>query len=201
MPYDLTPEQLVVEREVRLGLHGHEFYTLLGYFTLNFCTCEAIITRLLSWVLDMQDENKFDLLVRGMDARTKCERLRQAAQVYSPMEAKLEARVLHYLTVVIPTRNKLMHSWPQMHGDSIYFTTVSLRAPGLEFLNPHTTRPLAPHIEINEFFRQGMWLGEFADDLLRASQNFTDHRHLGIIAPHSSLPQINQPKKKKATKR
>lgn len=55
-----------------------DLYLHAGYFMTWFNQIESQLTFLLAKVLGMRDLEQFELLIGGMDARVKCERLKKA---------------------------------------------------------------------------------------------------------------------------
>ncbi len=74
----LSPELLVALRKNFLDGSDKEMPSHLGVYLQWFGIAEVCITTMLAIVLRFSDWEKFEIIVRGMDARVKCERLRQA---------------------------------------------------------------------------------------------------------------------------
>ena len=62
------------------GGPDRDLYLHIGYFMSWFSAVELKITFFLALVLDDRQLEDFELLVKGMDARVKCERLRKACK-------------------------------------------------------------------------------------------------------------------------
>jgi hypothetical protein len=162
------------------GEEDRTLYLHLGYFIMQFSIVELLITELLNKATGDMDYEKFDLLVRGMDARVKCERLKQAKQFF-PLGPNLKARIDHFEMTMVPLRNRITHSWTQTHDDGrIYFATVG-RIVGSKSVPTHSTT-------YDEVLVHGLWLNLLCRDLLSALR-LSGTKMCEINDPQSGLPK------------
>jgi hypothetical protein len=153
----------------------------VGAFTVHFSIVELLLTEILNVATGNVPYGKFDLLVRGMDPRVKCQRLREACKAYLPMGPNLTDRVNHFETKLVPLRNRLVHSWPQLQDRRIYFGTVG---------NTVSDTSVPQHsIGTDEIRIHSLWLNLFVADLLGVLQRLNAKQTCEIIAPKSGLPK------------
>lgn len=143
-----------------------EIYLHTGYFIHWFSAAELNITMLLARAVQSNDLDSFELLVKGMDARVKCERLRKACGSATRIGPNLQIRLQYFENTMIPLRNKLTHSYVVglLESDEFHFATLGkmpYAALGLEAAGP---KP--PSIKRLELFEQGLWLHAFSRDLI-----------------------------------
>jgi hypothetical protein len=187
----LSPEAMAIMRGGFFDKKTHNLVWHLGLYQLWFGIVELHITYLLLQALGYQDFEKFDLLVRGMDARVKVERLRRAAKAYKPMGPTLKKLLVHFETQHIPLRNRIAHSWPMLDdSDLIHFGTMGAM-PSDQFKSNISVRPSAlkpPSIHIDDFLHEALWLNTFASDLVAALNQSLDGGELEVASPTSDLP-------------
>ena len=146
------------------------------------------MTFLLAKTLDYQPLDDFELLVRGMDARVKCERLRKACKGRKPFGPNFSARLKHFEDNAIGLRNKVAHRWPTLpEGSSVvYFSTLSampFAASGLQQIG------LAPDgMSLLKFFENGLWLNFYCNDLNPLCGDKFARETLEIDHPRSPMP-------------
>lgn len=85
-------------------------YAIVGKFFTNFAFCELILTHLLAHLIKARDMEAFELVVRGMDARVKSERMRRAFAKYGLMGEGFKVRLDFFDKHAIPLRNLLAHN-------------------------------------------------------------------------------------------
>ena len=151
----------------------------VGFFMTWFAAAEMSITYLLAIATRSIDVPSFYTLVRGMDARVKCERLRTASKSYKPLGPNLAERLKFFENTLIGTRNKMVHSFITVPEpfDKMYFGTVS--KVGEE----------APHAATLAVFRQGLWLNLFASELNEVVKTEAPLAILEIDRPRSQTPK------------
>ncbi len=169
--------------DARLPLH-------LGNYLQWFGIAEVDITTILAFILNLTQWEQLEYVVRGMDARVKCERLRQAAKAYRPLGDNLKASLSVFEQECIPLRNRAAHSLPYLDikTDIIYFTTFS-RIPDLAEDGRWKFDPSTHQIHIDDLFSQAMWINSFATDLMSAFNRALEGGPLEVDDPKSRLPQ------------
>jgi hypothetical protein len=99
----------------------------IGYFILWFGTCEGVITRILAHVLGFAKQaQRLEFVTRGLDAKAKCERVRQAAKLLMPLGPNLNARLLMFQEKMVPLRNRISHNW--LGSELINFSGPTIRS-------------------------------------------------------------------------
>ena len=169
--------------DARLSLH-------LGNYLQWFGIAEVNVTTMLAFILNLTQWEQLEYVVRGMDARVKCERLRQAAKAYRPLGDNVKASLSVFEQKCIPLRNRAAHSWPFLDAktDIISFATFG-RMPDRAEDGRWEFDPSTRQIHIDDLFSQAMWLNSFANDFSRALQRATDGGPLEVDDPKSRLPQ------------
>lgn len=186
----LPPQRLAALRtrfltgdDARLPLH-------LGNYLHWFGIAEVNITAILAFILNLTQREQLEYIVRGMDARVKCERLRQAARAYRPLGDNLKSSLSVFEQECIPLRNRVAHSWPFLDTktDIIYFGTFG-RFPGIADDGDWKFDPSTRQIHIDDLFSQAMWLNSFSGHLLTALHRAIGGGPLEVDDPKSRLPQ------------
>ena len=87
-------------------------YSLVGYFIAQYSLVELGITLLLAIICKTDDVEAFHALTKGMDAKTKIQRLRQLCkqQKRPTLGQRLDDRLLFVHDKVAELRNNLSHS-------------------------------------------------------------------------------------------
>ena len=153
-----------------------------------FNIAELQLTTLLAVVLKQRDFPKFDLLAQGMDARVKCERLRRACKRYCPMGERFKAGLRYFEDNSVPLRNKLSHSWPICFDPAddplVHLATIGHWLPR----SPIKGDP-AQSIHIDDLLREALWLNDYANVVLKATDALIDGKPLEIADPNFRLPK------------
>lgn len=184
---------LATMRERQFSSTDKEQYLHIGHFVSWYGACEFIITIYLQLITKSPDPAMFHLLTKGMDAGVKIERLRAACdEAGVSISPALNERLSHFTDVMLPLRNKLVHShlyWPE-NGP---LQVCSIGAPpvvdGLEL-------PAADPFQIDglTLYERGTWLNLFSYDLGDQHLQFADMpKILGTANFHSPLPSGHSP--------
>ena len=162
----------------------------LGHFVMWFGACETIITEILARVLGFYNyPQRLEFVIRGMDARVKCERLRQACEHLCPLGQNLSDRLTYFQNTIVPLRNRVSHSWPILENDGcIHFTSLG-KVHGVEFVADSTLSSTPDFILLDDLLDRGIWLHAFSSDLLAAMACQIDGKPLEISDPQSNLLQ------------
>lgn len=177
----LSEDLMAVLRKKFMSGTAGELATHIGDFVLNFSTAEMWITNALYWILGITDSARLEHLTKGMDARVKCERLRQAAKAYCQLGPHLSAGLAIFEEDCIPTRNRIAHTWPYLNPATriIQFSSLA-NLPDLEATKPPPTLAKTHGIHIDDLFCQGMWLNKFGSDIHSALMQAKRGEHLEI---------------------
>ena len=162
-----------------------DLYLHIGYFMMWYSAVEMRITMLLRVVTQSPNAEGFELLTKGMDARTKCERLRAGAVKNAPLGDVFSQRLDIFERKAISLRNKVAHSFivSPPDGDAIHFTTISrlpYKAFGREQKGAEPER-----ITKKSFFEHAVWTNTFAHDVRSASLSLVQNNILEITNPIS----------------
>lgn len=162
-----------------------------GYFIMWFGACEGIITQMLAHVLGFSDHvQRLEFVTRGLDAKAKCERLRQAAKLLNPLGQNLNERLIYFQEKIVPLRNRIAHTWMVLEDDGrIHFTSLG-KLHDTTFLSDPSIPSAPDNIHLDDFFDRGAWLHAFSVDLLDAMEASALHgRVLEIEHPRSGSPK------------
>jgi len=173
-----------------------EMFLHVGHFTVWYGSAEFTLTLLIHAFSGNIHPRQFHALTKGMDGKVKVERLKKLVQVAGwEISKPLTKRIDHFLNVLVPTRNLLMHShmyWPE--GGNLQLTSIG--APPVldgEMLGDPPTV-----ISGLELFEKGTWLSLFAHDLTLALREVQarkpNQQTLGAGTLHSPLPTAHHPK-------
>ncbi len=177
-------------RDEWLSSNDRHLYSHIGFFMSWFAAAEMSVSFLLALATKSIDMEGFKLLVRGMDARVKCERLRKASKSYKPIGAALDDRLKNFEKTMIGTRNKIAHSvvvCPEPF-DKIYFCSHN-EWPS-QYFEVADKNPNPPEfISTIALFKQGLWLNFFSYDLHSLVKTEAQAVVLEITHPHSPTRQ------------
>ena len=168
----------------------------IGHFVSWYAACEFMIGTILMHITGGGDPKQFDVLTRGMDARVKVERLRQAADIAGiEIPLAFDDRLDHFTKAFVGLRNKLVHSY--LHWtDERNLEVCSIGAPPQ--LSGLDIPAFAPEIISEmELFERSIWLKAFAIDLGELTMALPQKRTLQKDAFHAHLPKGHQPRQKK----
>ena len=157
-----------------------------------FSAVELQITLLLAIATNAQSEKDiaaFEILTRGMDARVKCHRLREASGLHKTIGPKLDARICHFVEKLVKRRNQIAHSLIVMaNGDKeMHFTNLA-RMP-FRALGHDQIGKLPIMVSTEQFFFEAFWLRAFSLDLSRVSETQAQSKILEIESPVSPVPK------------
>jgi hypothetical protein len=169
--------------DVTLDDFERRSYCAIGVFTAWFAACEDMLTYILAYLTDAGDTEKFHLVVSGMDARVKCERLRKAIRAYSDMDGNFKERLGFYEGRIIKTRNKLAHSLctPLEREKRIYFN---------HFSRTHLDARKPDHINLEDLLCLCDWLAWYANDLQECARRVPETGKVRIDDPQSPPPKV-----------
>jgi hypothetical protein len=162
-----------------------DLFLHIGYCMSAFSMVELNITFLLARTIDYKHLDNFELLVKGMDARVKCERLRKALKGRKKaLGNNFKERLAHFENKVIGLRNKITHSMlsSPRHDGVLAFVTLAKLPWALPGSKQIGTPPEV--MSTLELFENALWLNFFADDLNAAGRVF-DRETLEIDHPRS----------------
>jgi hypothetical protein len=167
----------------RLTEFDQQAYCAVGIFTAWFACCEDMLTFILAFLTEASDAKKFRLVVSGMDARVKCERLRKAIKAYSEMDENFKVRLTFYEQTLIKLRNNIAHSMctPIAAENRIYFN---------HFSRTHLHDEKPDHIDLDKLHYICDWLAWYANDLQECAQHVPSTKKVRIDTPQSPPPTV-----------
>lgn len=130
---------------------GH--YAAIGVFHCTFTALDLSLTYLLARMCDAHSTETFNLLVGGMDARVKCERIKKASRVSCKLGSVFERCLTDFEKRIIPFRNKISHNLLLPHNSADGFMLLQLgKLPELED---------KPSLKLDVFYDRAKWLTAF----------------------------------------
>jgi hypothetical protein len=183
--------------ELRASLDDFEMSTAsaryghVGHFICWFGVVELHLTAILARALSFQDLERFDYLVRGMDAKTKIERLFGSSGYYCQLGPNLCERLERFKSVSSSIRNTIVHSWPHFENDVLHLGSIGSLPPTARFWRK--TKTPAPTIKLSDLFVEAFWLRDLAHDLEWVLTQPASET-LEIIEPRSGLPPEGHPR-------
>jgi hypothetical protein len=194
--YEVTFKDGALEECRKMILYGdsdaHAMFVHVGNFNWNFGTAEFSITLLLWVFAGRQDMGNFELLVKGMDARVKVERLRKAIKLNgSSLGPNFKERLSHFEQTHINIRNKLAHHYMSFENDTLHFGTVA----ALPHVRGYDLGKPAETIAALDLFERAYWLNRFNQDLRaiidRVPHSPTVPKVVEIENPKSWVPKAS----------
>jgi hypothetical protein len=203
MSQDLSPDDRRAIKESSFVGDNGNLALHIGYFILWFGTCEGIITQLLARVLGFSNQvQRLEFVTRGLDAKAKIERLRQAAKLLMPLGSNLDNRLLHFQKKMVPLRNRIVHTWMILEVGPVHFTSLG-KIHGVTFIHDQNIPSEPENIPLDDLFSHAAWIHAFSVDLLDAMESSLQSGVLEVDQPRSHLPKAHprdQPAKARRAK-
>ena len=179
-------------------------YLHIGFFIYWYASVETAVSIMLTRATGNQHPAHFHTLTRGMDAKLKCERLREALKISDcTIGPALTKRFEHFTSRLSSLRNQLVHNYPFFHEDT--FQLVSVGAPPHVVDRPVKGAPKPVMVPSLELYERGKWLQAFSSDLYALMDDFSDAlRRKGTLERErywSSLPTGDRPSPEKQARR
>lgn len=186
----LPPQVLAALRKRFFEGEYGELASHLGTYLMFFGTAEVHLTTMMAAAAGITDFDSAEILIRGMDARVKIERLRQAVKKDDKkLGPNLNALVEVYLQKCLPLRNKIAHSWPLTEGRSVHFgsmTTIKKATKGGETIDLASVDT----VHLDDLMSQAMWLNTLTQDLAAAMHHYSKTGVFEVTEPKSDLPKL-----------
>lgn len=183
-----TLADLVFEDEKVTVLSAH-----IGFFILWYSVAENFLTTALALVLDQPSIPKFTIIAKGMDARVKVHRLREACRMFAPMGPNMDGRLDHFERRCIDIRNHLVHSWPILEDDGQIHLMQGARRPPRHVATSdtldHDKFSPAKAIPLDQLLEWGVWLNLFAQDVGGAIEQLEKRKAFEVDDPLSKMPE------------
>jgi hypothetical protein len=186
----MSEDHLRKAREKTFAGIDRDQYLHVGYFLTWYGMVEHRITLMMAMVAQERDLEAFHLVTKGMDARTKTQRLRELCKVKNrEIGPNLLPRLKHFQDNVCKFRDRLSHTALIRDENEERFHFMPLdRSPAKALGMPKETdlRP-TDSIDYLEFFERGYWLNWFNDDLAPVVERARTGLSLEIDNPRSPL--------------
>lgn len=187
MGFNLTAIELAAKvAEAHQG--NEELHRTVGLFFAAFGNAEHQLTRVFAHILGYRNFETFDFLANGMDLRAKCQQLKKAARLYSPMGPNIEPRIDYFNKQAREARNSLAHNRLILDTGSIRCIHLGVSHNG----KPDDVRPSgqAPaSYPVNYIHQLSLWLLDFAEDLNECAVSTWNAGPFEVASPRSVLPQ------------
>lgn len=192
MKFFLTNEdasELRKGREHIFNGEDRDLYFHLGHFNAWYAGAEIRLTLLLAAAVKATDLRAFDILTKGMDARVKLNRLREASLSFKPIGPNLTARFDVFERHLIPLRNRIAHTYAVLERDNEHISFTSLG----KIPKRGATPAKEDLISTLELFEAGVWLRLFHNDLKAAAKALAHSETLETDHPQSPLlPKVHR---------
>lgn len=186
--FGLSPTSVEPVWHHAVQIEPAELYTYIGAFICEYSFAELSIDFILHFGLRLAGWDAYTLLTRGMDTRTKIERIKQIHPMDLTVGPQLQGILDRVNIVSRPIRNKIAHSIPRIENGTIYF--AELGAMHLEF-SKVSQGQWPDRIPAVELRRETLWLRFLAGDII-AALNASENRKIEVIDPLSRLPPGGQ---------
>jgi hypothetical protein len=192
MPFDLDKNALTNAESYFLKDDDDLLFARVGFFITAFGMSEYNLSRIMCLAFRAGDIERFDFVMRGMDARAKIERLQSGNGVHYELGPNLTTRLENMKKRSLPVRNFLAHSFLAYENERIYFSSLGA---GPHVDNVRLTKSGAPYITKANLLIESMWLRVFFDDLgsVVTAWDKSHPEKFEIISPKSGLPKPNHP--------
>lgn len=184
---------LINQRGSIFSSDQNELFQHLGFFICWFGQVEMALTILLGALVNSMDLRGIEVLVQGMDARVKVQRLRALAKQRSPIQegSNLDVRLKYFHDKMIKLRNNISHAgFSSSGGDDQQLHFLSIRRFPKELDRSwHPDFEEADTISFLNIFKAGLWLNFFSQDLTGLLSHEKIAKGLEIENPHSWEPK------------
>jgi len=197
-PEEIQKFEAAFDKRLKEG-PDQKLYFLVGFFITAYAIVELRITLMLAKATKITQLQSFDLLTRGMDVKTKIERLRRACETGPALGPNLSSRLTIVDEVMRPLRNKIAHSYATLDRAERTMRFVTLAAFPKDLPNRHPDARDSETIDVAELFEAIAWLRMLSTEL---SEAYRWQSQLGIFeianprSPlrHGSSQSPGQPK-------
>ena len=196
---------LKAHRDRTFAADDKELFLHVGHFISYYAAAEFALTMLLQTFTGRPHPAGFHILTRGMDAKIKVKRLKEAIESCGcTLDEGLQKRLNHFTKNLVSLRNVLVHShlyWPE--GGDLQMTSIG-RPPifAVAPLKAPKPRRTIPGLELYE---RGAWLCLFFQDLIAIEDRYRHNRapkgEIGIDHYSSGLPTGDQQSPEKLARR
>ncbi|HEY1930136.1 MAG TPA: hypothetical protein VGG92_21915 [Caulobacteraceae bacterium] len=165
-------------------------YSHLGFYLYNFGAAEFHLTILLWAFTGHQPPASFHILTRGMDAKAKVVRLKEAVALHgSKIGPNLKARLSHFSEGQANLRNRIAHNYIYWEGDDLKLSNFGALPMSGEF----SLGDAPETISLAALFQRACWLNRFTEDLISVSKSLPPGLPppkglLEIANPQSGVP-------------
>ena len=140
-----------------------DLFAHVGFYLYNFGAAEFHVTILLWIFIGFQEPQAFFLLTKGMDAKAKIVRLKEAVALRGwTIGPNLKARLSHLSEAQANLRNRISHNYLDWKKDALEISNFS----ALPTMPDLQIGPAPETIPSMSFFERGCWLNRLAVDFI-----------------------------------
>lgn len=168
-------------------------HTLVGRFIAMYSAADLALGTLLASVSGIDDLELFHILSKGLDAKTKVQRLREIEALEKPIPkgGALDRRLSYFVAECSDLRNKIAHQWlvpAKGLPEAMIFASLG-RLPTKEFKMQRRSRLDPEWITLEALALHVDWLDCFADDIASVRRASQHGEPLEIAHPRSKEPK------------
>lgn len=193
----ISDDQLEQGRLKAYQREDRDMFLDVGFFIAWYAHIELVISKLLAFSTASHDLEAFDILCRGMDARTKIERLRRSAKRHGGIGPNMNLRLTALEKSAVALRNKVVHSaltFSEDDGPRRYFMSSLSNMPWAELnMGPPRTNRKPEVVTSLDMYRLGVWLSYLSQDLITVLPLALARKELEIAHPKSHLDEDRRP--------
>ena len=197
MTTPISDDELAQGRLKAYQREDRDLFLDVGFFISWYAHIELVITKLLAFSTQSHDLEAFDILCRGMDARTKIERLRRSAKRHGGIGPNMNKRLTALEKNALSLRNKLVHSaltFSEDDGPRRYFMSSLSNMPWAELgMGPPKTTRKPEVVTSLELYRFGVWMSFLSQDLITVLPLALARKELEIANPKARLGEDGYP--------
>jgi hypothetical protein len=190
----MSEDHLKKAREAIFSGVDRDQYLHVGYFLTWYGQVEHRLTIIMAMVAQERDFEAFHLLTKGMDAKTKSQRLRELCEVKNrKVGPNLLPRLKYFERNVCKFRDRLSHTALIRDENKEHFHFMPLdRSPAKALGVPKATdlRP-TDSLSYLDLFERGYWLNWLNEDLAQVVERARTGQSLEIDNPRCPLRAVD----------
>jgi len=200
----MTKEELAALINKNISSDDVHTTVVIGHFLSWYGIAEMGVTNILFALSKASDLSRFSILCRGMDAKTKIERIKQLAALDHGIGHNLAARLDYFHRRIAGLRNRIAHSAVREKSNSpghYQILTIGIWDHLTEFDDLDS---IGTDFTAKEILGLAAWLMAFSDDVGQAISAINAGKIPEIDDPQTSLPAadpMSPPRPKNPTKK
>lgn len=189
-PWEASPDD-VKSAATTLIDSEPELYKVVGLFLQCFGAVEHELDRFLIHILQIQNFERYDILAKGLDPRTKMRRIKEAAELRDGKKlGEILRKCLNHFDKCIDKRNALSHGRLSLEkGKIVSVSPGRMDDPSRIPERPNRLQPV--RYLVTELYREAIWMNDFCADLRKLAPKTWRKRLpkvIDIARPHCHLP-------------